>query len=111
MAFQLQSKPLVGPLAEAFPDKKTFRELSYRELRAVMNSAPEGWQAEAVGAASLGVTVEELLDLPGRYAGGVSTFLQEVTAMHGLGGETDSPPSGKIPVGEATEIDSSGPKH
>jgi len=110
MSYQLQSKPLVGPLAKLFPERKSFRELSYRELRAVMASAPKDWQAEALAAASLGVPLDELLDIPGRHAGDMATFLGEVTAMHGLS-EADAADAPKIPVGDATEIESVGPKH
>jgi len=90
MSFDLQDKPLVGKLTEVFPGK-IIRELPYKELRNVMATAPEDWRAEAIAAASIGVPLEELLDLPGRYAGAMSKLLAEVTALHGLSDEKAEP--------------------
>lgn len=88
MSFKTQSKPLLGKLVEVFPNK-TMRELPYRELRDVMVAAPETWRAEALAAASIGVKLDELLDLPGRYSGAVSKLLADVTELHGLGDSDD----------------------
>jgi len=83
MTFELQSKPLTGPLSEVWPDK-VIRELPYRELRSAMATAPDDWRAESIASASLGVTLDEFLSLPGRYAGAVAVLIKTVTAMHGL---------------------------
>jgi len=83
MTFELHSKPLSGPLAEVWPDK-VIRELPYRELRSAMATAPDEWRAELIVAKSIGVSLDELLDLPGRYAGAVAVLTKIVTTMHGL---------------------------
>lgn len=81
--FELQSKPLTGLLAEVWPDK-VIRELPYRELRSAMATAPDDWRAETIAACAIGVPLDELLNLPGRYAGAIAALLGEITKMHGL---------------------------
>jgi hypothetical protein len=102
MSFDLQDKPLVGKLTEVFPGK-TIRELPYRELRDVMAKAPEDWRAEAIAAASLGVSLDDLLGLPGRYAGAVSKLLAAVTELHGLNDATEKPPVNGTTVADGGE--------
>jgi hypothetical protein len=88
MNFDLQSQPLEGALAELWPGKAV-REMPYRELRGVMASAPEDWRAEAIAAACIDVPLDDLLNLPGRYAGAVANLLATVTRLHGLGGSEE----------------------
>jgi hypothetical protein len=88
--FELQSQPLTGALAEVWPNK-TIREMPYKELRTVMAKAPEDWRAEALAAAAIDVTLDELIDLPGRFAGAVANLLSTVTRMHGLGDSDEVP--------------------
>lgn len=107
MTFDLQNKPLVGPLSEYWPGK-TIRELPYRELRNVMAVAPEDWRAEAIAAASIGVELDELLNLPGRFSGAVANLLKSVSELHGL---ADASADEDAPINGTTNVENNAGKH
>jgi hypothetical protein len=108
--FEIQSSPLTGALAEIWPDK-VIREMPYRELRRAMETAPDDWRAEAIAAACIGVPLDELLDLPGRYAGAIAGLLASVTRMHGLNDATVLEEEKPAVNGADVQQEASAPKH
>jgi len=107
MNFDLQSEPLEGALAEIWPNA-VIREMPYREIRSVMANAPEDWRAEAIAAACIGVPLDDLLNVPGRYSGAIANLLAIVTRLHGL---SDVPTALVNGTEVQTEATSDSPKH
>jgi hypothetical protein len=101
MAYELQRTPAPQRLAEALGGTSAeFRELSFGKMQAAMRvGGDRGHASEALLAASLHVdgnpvTLDAVLDAPGRFSGVLTDAIATVIRMHGLvvGGDVEVEP-------------------